>query len=173
MNTEEQQRRNVEPIVYTDRKIFLPQRKTSRKPESPKCRRSKMPKSSTTQNPKNILTDKNISSKKWWRVLMPSLANQVTRVAVIVDGNVGHITAKEKAQAFCNTFAEKCNLQGAQEDTHLLYRQVHTVFSWEYVTFKPKMINMLLRQLLQIMPLVRTISLPEFLKNVVLCWLAL
>ena len=66
----------------------------------------------------------------------------------IAKPNLWHITAKEKAQAFCNTLLllqKSATSTGAQEDAPLLDR--FTQSALENVTFKPKIINRLLRQL--------------------------
>ena len=95
---------------------------------------------------KENLTDRNISNKKWWRVVN-TLSGKPghSDIPVIVEDNIAYTTAREKAQVFCKTFAEKCNLQGARKDAPFLDKSTHSSFN--NVTFKPKIIHRLLRQL--------------------------
>ena len=90
------------------------------------------------------LTDKTLSSKKWWRIVN-TLSGRTARsdIPVIEHQNIAHITARDKAEIFCKTFAEKCCLQGAEDQAPDVSRS--TTKSINKVTFKPKDVRKLLQ----------------------------
>ena len=95
---------------------------------------------------KKDLADKTLSSKKWWRIVN-SLSGRNARsdIPVIEHQQVAHITARDKAETFCQTFAEKCTLQGAEDVApHVL---PSTSKSFDKIVFKPKHVRKLLQHL--------------------------
>jgi len=65
---------------------------------------------------KEDLTDNNLSSKKWWRVVnLLSGRAGYCEIPVIAHDGEAHTTARAKSDVFCKTFAEKCHLPDADE----------------------------------------------------------
>jgi len=95
---------------------------------------------------KEKLADTSLSSKKWWGVVN-SLSGRTghSDIPVIEHSGVTHITAQDKANVFCQAFAEKCHLPDA-DDPPPDVRQT-TTSSIEDITFKPKDINKILKSL--------------------------
>ena len=81
-------------------------------------------------------------NKKWWQVIN-SLAGKAAHSSIPV---IGHITAREKANIFCKTFAKKCNFPDADAPSPHLVDQP-TIPSTDNIIFKPKIIKRLLNQL--------------------------
>ena len=92
------------------------------------------------------LTDSNISSKKWWQVVN-SLSGKTTQtnIPVIEENGNAHTTARDKAEAFCKIFAEKCRLPHADAPPPIL--DVETEASLDNITFRPKNVRKQLRRL--------------------------
>ena len=95
---------------------------------------------------KEDLTDNNLSSKKWWRVvnLLSGRAGHCDIPVIAHDGEA-HTTAREKSDVFCKTFAEKCHLPDADDLAPNLDQS--TTASIDSITFKPKAVHRLLKQL--------------------------
>ena len=74
------------------------------------------------------------------------LAELHSKIPVIVDNDGARITPKEKANIFCKTFAEKCNLSNADSPPPHSDSQP-TASTIDNVIFKPKIIKRLLKQL--------------------------
>ena len=70
------------------------------------------------------LADKTLSSKKWWRIVNTlSGRNARSDIPVIEHQQVTYITARDKAETFCQTFAEKCTLHGAEDEAPMFFLQ--------------------------------------------------
>ena len=83
---------------------------------------------------KEDLTNNNLSSKKWWRVVN-TLSGRAAHcdIPVILHNEEAHITAGEKAEVFCKTFTEKCHLPDA--DSVAPHPDQPTTTSIEHITF--------------------------------------
>ena len=66
-------------------------------------------------------------------------------IPVIEHQNTAHITARSKAETFCQTFAETCRLQAADDPAPDVTPT--TTESINKVIFKPKHVKKLLQQL--------------------------
>ena len=66
-------------------------------------------------------------------------------IPVIDHENNAHITAEDKAEIFCQTFASKCHLEEAEDSAPDIPSVTSTVK--ESVVFKPKVVRKLLKQL--------------------------
>ena len=95
---------------------------------------------------KNDLADRSLSSKKWWGIVN-SLSGRTghSEIPAIEHSGTVHTRAKDKANIFCKTFAEKCRL----EDGHHQPQEatVHPRVMLENIVFKPKDITKILRSL--------------------------
>ncbi|KAJ8356350.1 hypothetical protein SKAU_G00191440 [Synaphobranchus kaupii] len=92
------------------------------------------------------LADKTLSSKKWWRIVN-TLFGRTARsdIPVIEHQGVAHIKVRDKAKTFCQTFAEKCRLQNAEDQAPEVCPT--TTKSFDKVVCKPKDIRKLLQHL--------------------------
>ena len=95
---------------------------------------------------KKELSDKSLSSKKWWGIVN-SLSGRSgsTEIPVIEHQGTPHISASEKANIFCQTFADKCTLPGASVQPQLQSPPPSSHFG--HVHFKPKEVRNILRNL--------------------------
>ncbi|CAJ1069817.1 hypothetical protein Bbelb_118400 [Xyrichtys novacula] len=95
---------------------------------------------------KKDLSDKSLSSKKWWGIVN-SLSGRSgsTDIPVIEHQGIPHITASEKANIFCQTFADKCTLPGASALPQLQCPLPSSFFG--EVNFRPKDVRNILRKL--------------------------
>ncbi|CAJ1050811.1 hypothetical protein Bbelb_118400 [Xyrichtys novacula] len=95
---------------------------------------------------KKDLSDKSLSSKKWWGIVN-SLSGRSgsTDIPVIEHQGIPHIIASEKANIFCQTFADKCTLPGASALPQLQCPLPSSFFS--EVNFRPKDVRNILRKL--------------------------
>ena len=95
---------------------------------------------------KNDLADRSLSSKNWWGIVN-SLSGGTghSEIPAIEKSDTVYTTAKDKANIFCQIFAEKCRL----EDGHLQLQEaaVHPQVLLDKVVFKPKDITKILRRL--------------------------
>ena len=95
---------------------------------------------------KNDLADRSLSSKNWWGIVN-SLSGGTghSEIPAIEKSDTVYTTAKDKANIFCEIFAEKCRL----EDGHLQPQEavVHPPVLLDKVVFKPKDITKILRRL--------------------------
>jgi len=87
-----------------------------------------------------------LSSKKWWRTVN-TLSGRVSQseIPVIEHHGVAHITAKDKAETFCQTFADKCHLENANDQAP--YVAPTTTKSISSVIFKHKDVKKILKHL--------------------------
>lgn len=90
------------------------------------------------------LSDFSLTSKKWWNTVN-TLAGKSTRadIPVLKDGRNVHTTSKDKAEKFCQTFAAKCQLPGAEEPAPEV--QHSESCSLEKIAFRVKDVRKLLR----------------------------
>ncbi|XP_019618294.1 PREDICTED: ATP-binding cassette sub-family A member 1-like [Branchiostoma belcheri] len=95
---------------------------------------------------KNKLTDGSLTSKKWWNTVN-TLSGRKARANIPVLKAEGHTftTAKEKAEILAQTFARKCQLENAEELAPEV--PVTTLHTLKSITFKPKEIRQILREL--------------------------
>ncbi|KAI8518904.1 hypothetical protein Bbelb_021610 [Branchiostoma belcheri] len=95
---------------------------------------------------KDKLTDGSITSKKWWNTVN-TLSGRKARANIPVLKAEGHTctTAKEKAEILAQTFARKCQLENAEESAPDV--PVTTPHTLKNITFKPKEIRKILREL--------------------------
>ena len=95
---------------------------------------------------KNDLAERSLSSKKWWGIVN-SLSRRTghSEIPAIEHSGTVYTRAKDKANIFCQTFAEKCRL----EDGHHQPQEatVHPRVLLEKIVFKPKDITKILRSL--------------------------
>ena len=95
---------------------------------------------------KNNLADRSLSSKKWWGIVN-SLSGRTghSETPAIEHSDTVYTTAKDKANIFCQIFAEKCRL----EDGHFQPQEatVHPRVLLDKVVLKPKDITKILRRL--------------------------
>ena len=87
-----------------------------------------------------------VSNKKLWSVVN-SLAGRKghSNIPVIENNGIVHMSARFKASVFCQTFAEKCRLHDADDESPII-RQF-TTNKQENVTFKVKDIKRILQTL--------------------------
>ena len=92
------------------------------------------------------LADKTLSSKKWWKIVN-TLSGRTAHsdIPVIEHHGVAHITARDKAEIFCQTFAEKCRLQDAEDQAPDVGSTTTKFF--DRIIFKPKDVRKLLQHL--------------------------
>ena len=95
---------------------------------------------------KKELSDNSLSSKKWWGIVN-SLSGRsgFTDIPVIEHQGIPHISASEKANIFCQTFADKCTLPGASAQPQLQCPLPSSYLG--NVHFKPKDVRNTLRNL--------------------------
>lgn len=62
------------------------------------------------------LTDNTLSSKRWWRLVNSRSGRAANSdIPVIIHHDVTHLTAWDRAEVFCEAFAQKCHLQDAKD----------------------------------------------------------
>lgn len=94
---------------------------------------------------KNVLVDRSPSSKKWWGIVnSPSGRTGHSEIPAIEHSHTVYTTAKDKANIFCQIFAEKCGL----EDGHLQPQEapVHPRVLLDKEVFQPKGITKIQRR---------------------------
>ena len=92
------------------------------------------------------LTGNDLSSKKWWSIVN-SLSGRTghSDIPVIEHNGVAYSTAGDKADVFCQAFAEKCRLSNA-DDQPLGVKQYSTT-KLEKIIFKPNDVRRILQKL--------------------------
>jgi hypothetical protein len=95
---------------------------------------------------KEDLTDSSLTSKSWWKIVN-TLSGSATHsdIPVIDHQNQAHITAKDKAEVFCEAFTKKCRLDKADDPAPSIPSS--TSATKDHIVFKCKDVKKLLQQL--------------------------